>query len=78
MKAHKKIIAGILFSLGSFSLHAQQVPMYTHYMYNTLSVNPAYAGSREALSNSPPPFAVGGLQRGPDDPNAHHALPCCK
>jgi type IX secretion system PorP/SprF family membrane protein len=50
MKAHKKIIAGILFSLGSFSLHAQQVPMYTHYMYNTLSVNPAYAGSREALS----------------------------
>jgi type IX secretion system PorP/SprF family membrane protein len=50
MKAHKKIIAGIFISLGSFSLHAQQIPMYTHYMYNTLSVNPAYAGSREALS----------------------------
>lgn len=29
---------------------AQQVPLYTHYMYNTLSVNPAYAGSRDALS----------------------------
>ncbi len=29
---------------------AQQDPMYTQYMYNTLSVNPAYAGSREALS----------------------------
>lgn len=24
--------------------------MYTHYMYNTLAVNPAYAGSRDALS----------------------------
>jgi len=29
---------------------AQQDPMYTQYMYNTLSVNPAYAGSRDALS----------------------------
>ncbi|ASS49686.1 MAG: hypothetical protein A3D31_08900 [Candidatus Fluviicola riflensis] len=34
----------------SFILQAQQNPMFTHYMYNTLSVNPAYAGSREALS----------------------------
>jgi len=30
--------------------NAQQAPMYTHYMYNTLSVNPAYAGSRGALT----------------------------
>lgn len=29
---------------------AQQDPMYTHYMFNTLSVNSGYAGSREALS----------------------------
>jgi type IX secretion system PorP/SprF family membrane protein len=29
---------------------AQQVPMYTHYMYNTLVINPAYAGSRDALT----------------------------
>lgn len=29
---------------------AQQDPMYTHYMYNTLVINPAYAGSRDALS----------------------------
>ena len=36
--------------LGSFTLHAQQEPMYTHYMYNTLVINPAYAGSRDALS----------------------------
>lgn len=31
-------------------LKAQQDPMYTHYMYNTLAINPAYAGSRDALS----------------------------
>ncbi len=29
---------------------AQQDPQYTQYMYNTQIVNPAYAGSREALS----------------------------
>jgi type IX secretion system PorP/SprF family membrane protein len=29
---------------------AQQESMYTHYMYNTLGVNPAYAGSRDALT----------------------------
>jgi type IX secretion system PorP/SprF family membrane protein len=29
---------------------AQQDPMYTHYMYNMLSVNPAYAGSKDGLS----------------------------
>jgi len=29
---------------------AQQDPQYTQYMYNTMSVNPAYAGQREALS----------------------------
>jgi type IX secretion system PorP/SprF family membrane protein len=32
------------------ALFAQQAPMYTHYMYNTLSINPAYAGSRDALT----------------------------
>lgn len=29
-----------------FSLQAQQDPQYTQYMHNTMSVNPAYAGSR--------------------------------
>jgi type IX secretion system PorP/SprF family membrane protein len=29
---------------------AQQDPLYTHYMYNTLAWNPAYAGSRDAMS----------------------------
>lgn len=28
----------------------QQDPQYTQYMYNTMSVNPAYAGQREVLS----------------------------
>ena len=31
-------------------VHAQQDPMYTQYMFNTLAVNPAYAGSFDALS----------------------------
>ena len=34
-------------SLTSF---AQQDPMFTQYMFNTLAVNPAYAGNRERLS----------------------------
>jgi type IX secretion system PorP/SprF family membrane protein len=43
-------------SIAAFSLlistigNAQQDPMFTHYMYNTLSINPAYAGSRDALT----------------------------
>ncbi|TYP96065.1 type IX secretion system PorP/SprF family membrane protein [Tenacibaculum adriaticum] len=28
------------------SMHAQQDPQYTQYMYNTMAVNPAYVGSR--------------------------------
>src|SRR5688572_13511687 len=31
-------------------LAAQQDPMYSQYMFNMLSVNPAYAGSRDMLS----------------------------
>lgn len=45
-----KIVSVLLFGVVSFGALAQQDPMYTHYMYNTLSINPAYAGSREALS----------------------------
>jgi len=50
MKSIKNIF-GTLF-LGGLALNAnaQQDPMFTHYMYNTLSINPAYAGSRDALS----------------------------
>ena len=31
-------------------LNAQQDPQYTHYMYNTMSVNAGYAGQRDVLS----------------------------
>jgi type IX secretion system PorP/SprF family membrane protein len=34
----------------SLVVNAQQDPQYTQYMYNTINVNPAYAGSREVLS----------------------------
>lgn len=33
----------------TFSVSAQQDPQYTQYMYNTMSVNPAYAGSTGSL-----------------------------
>jgi type IX secretion system PorP/SprF family membrane protein len=40
----------ILIVLISTAVTAQQDAMYTHYMFNTLAVNPAYAGSRDALT----------------------------
>ena len=42
----------ILFALmlTGFVSTAQQDAQYTHYMYNTINVNPAYAGSRGVLS----------------------------
>ncbi len=50
MKTFKKITFGLVLTLGSISTQAQQNPMFTHYMNNTLSINPAYAGSRDALT----------------------------
>lgn len=50
MKTLKKITAVMVLTLLSLTIDAQQDPMYTHYMYNTLVVNPGYAGSREALT----------------------------
>ncbi len=47
----KRITLILLLSLfGIAVLHAQQEAMFTHYMDNTLGVNPAYAGSRDALT----------------------------
>ena len=37
-------------SLVAFTMNAQQDPQFSHYMYNTISVNPAYAGSRGVLN----------------------------
>jgi type IX secretion system PorP/SprF family membrane protein len=50
MKLFINILAAMTLTLGSLSISAQQLPAFTHYMYNMLSVNPAYAGSRDALT----------------------------
>jgi type IX secretion system PorP/SprF family membrane protein len=52
MKKIIYILIGILIPSVAMKLNAQQDPQYTHYMYNTLSVNPAYAGSRDVLNIS--------------------------
>ncbi|MDF2438976.1 MAG: rane protein [Bacteroidota bacterium] len=52
----KKPVIVILFMLCSFfwkgaaSLFAQQDPQYSQYMFNQLVINPAFAGSKEAIS----------------------------
>jgi type IX secretion system PorP/SprF family membrane protein len=45
----RKIIF-ILACVLCFKTKAQQDPMFTHYMYNTQWVNPAYAGTRDLLT----------------------------
>ena len=50
MKSFKKINLLLMMIVLIGSLKAQQDPMYTHYMYNTLVINPGYAGSRDALT----------------------------
>ncbi len=40
----------ILLTIIANKISAQQDAQYTQYMYNTISVNPAYAGSRDAIS----------------------------
>ena len=47
MRTKILVIASILMSLSGF---AQQDAQYTQYMYNTVNVNPAYAGSRGVMS----------------------------
>ena len=37
----------LMFSISGL---AQQLPQFTQYMYNTISINPAYAGSRDGFS----------------------------
>ncbi|MDO6519856.1 PorP/SprF family type IX secretion system membrane protein [Zobellia uliginosa] len=46
----KLIIAVLSIFAGLVSVRAQQDAQYTQYMYNTISVNPAYAGSRGVFS----------------------------
>ncbi|TWO32841.1 type IX secretion system membrane protein PorP/SprF [Seonamhaeicola sediminis] len=49
MKLIKHYIIAIALFSSAFGV-AQQLPQFTQYMYNTISINPAYAGSRDALS----------------------------
>lgn len=46
----KKLLSAALLLVMSNVTNAQQEPQFTQYMYNPISINPAYAGSREALS----------------------------
>ena len=46
----KKVLLALILLAFSYAGFSQQQPMYTHYMENTLSINPAYAGSRDALT----------------------------
>lgn len=46
----KKNIILIVFVLSGLMTFAQQDSQFTQYMYNTININPAYAGSRGVLS----------------------------
>lgn len=48
MKNFYLLISVLFVSL--WNTQAQQLPQFTQYMYNMISVNPAYAGSRDAFS----------------------------
>lgn len=49
IKTVKRLVVFILFIAG-FTANAQQDPMYTQYMFNTQTMNPAYAGTWESVS----------------------------
>jgi type IX secretion system PorP/SprF family membrane protein len=46
----KTTIKTAVFLLLSVASYAQQDSQFTQYMYNTVNINPAYAGSRESLN----------------------------
>lgn len=50
MRTIQRIAIATTLVLSVAKMEAQQDAMYTHYMYNTLAVNPAYAGTRDALT----------------------------
>lgn len=50
MKTLKKVVLSVVLATSCISGFAQQSPIFTHYMDNTLVVNPGYAGSRDALT----------------------------
>lgn len=50
MKLKIEIIAVMLLLGTTSGVRAQQNPMYSQYMFNTMAINPAYAGSRNVVS----------------------------
>lgn len=48
MKRISPLILLMLFA--TLEMAAQQQPQFTQYMYNTIAINPAYAGSRDVLN----------------------------
>ena len=46
----KIVVTSLLLIVCNWGLKAQQDAQYTQYMYNTMAVNPAYAGSRGVFS----------------------------
>ncbi len=56
MRASRKLLLATLAIALSIMTRAQQDPMYTMYMWNTMSVNPGYAGSADL-------FTITGLAR---------------
>ena len=52
----KKVYLIILILFVAAPGFSQQLPQFTQYMYNTISINPAYAGSRDG-------FSITGLHR---------------
>ncbi|QLE00026.1 type IX secretion system membrane protein PorP/SprF [Galbibacter sp. BG1] len=53
MKNNISKIGAIILMLwaGTFFVHGQQDSQFTQYMYNTMTFNPAYAGTREVFSS---------------------------
>ena len=50
MKASTRMVVITIIISGFGNLFGQQEPQYTQYMFNMMSVNPAYAGTRQALN----------------------------
>ena len=48
----KKVILFCMASFACFQLYGQQSPLMSHYMFNGLLLNPAYAGSKEYVSTT--------------------------
>lgn len=50
IRQHSMALIGIVLALATVPCKAQQDPMYSQYMFNTLAFNPAYAGSADVFT----------------------------